>query len=112
MRDVLVSESMDTARRESDPLMYTHKFYFRNNGYAPDDVTKTIKSEDQWTFDVAAPNRLIVGSPKDCLAQLQMWQKEVQPDYLVLRMRHPGGPPHERVKEAIRVFGKEIAPKL
>jgi alkanesulfonate monooxygenase SsuD/methylene tetrahydromethanopterin reductase-like flavin-dependent oxidoreductase (luciferase family) len=112
MRDVLVSESMDTARRESGPLMYTHKFYFRNNGYAPDDVTKTIKSEDQWTFDVAAPNRLIVGSPKDCLAQLQMWQKEVQPDYLVLRMRHPGGPPHERVKEAIRVFGKEIAPKL
>jgi alkanesulfonate monooxygenase SsuD/methylene tetrahydromethanopterin reductase-like flavin-dependent oxidoreductase (luciferase family) len=112
MRDVLVSESMDAARRESGPLMYTHKFYFRNNGYAPDDVTKNIKSEDQWTFDVASPNRLIVGSPKDCLAQLQMWQKEVQPDYLVLRMRHPGGPSHERVKEAIRVFGKEIAPKL
>jgi hypothetical protein len=45
-------------RRESGPLMYTHKFYFRNNGYAPDDVTKNIKSEGQWTFDVASPNRL------------------------------------------------------
>ena len=112
MRDMLVSDSMDSARRESEPLMYTHKFYYRNNGYAPDEVIDKVKSEDDWTFDVASPNRLIVGSPKDCLAQLQMWQKEVQPDYLVLRMRHPGGPSHERTKEAIRIFGKEIGPKL
>jgi alkanesulfonate monooxygenase SsuD/methylene tetrahydromethanopterin reductase-like flavin-dependent oxidoreductase (luciferase family) len=112
MRDVLVSDSMDSARRESGPLMYTHKFYYRNNGYAPDEVIDKVKSEDEWTFDVASPNRLIVGSPKDCLEQLQMWQREVQPDYLVLRMRHPGGPSHERTKEAIRVFGREIAPKL
>jgi len=112
MRDVLVSESWEAARRESEPLMYTHKFYFRNNGYAMDDVLRNVKSEDQWTFDVAAPNRLIAGSPKDCLDQLKIWQREVQPDYLVLRMRHPGGPSHERVKVAIRTFGKEIAPRL
>ncbi len=112
MRDVLVSESWEAARRESEPLMYTHKFYFRNNGYAMDDVIKNVKSEDQWTFDVAAPNRLIAGSPRDCLEQLQMWQKEVQPDYLVLRMRHPGGPSHERVKQAIATFGREVLPKL
>ncbi len=112
MRDVLVSDSWEAARRESGPLMYTHKFYFRNNGYAMDDVLKNVKSEDGWTFDVAAPNRLIAGSPKDCLEQLRMWQREVRPDYLVLRMRHPGGPPHERVKEAIRTFGREVIPQL
>lgn len=112
MRDVLVSDSWESARRESEPLMYTHKFYFRNNGYATDDVIKNVKSEDEWTFDVAAPNRFIAGSPADCLEQLRMWQKEVQPDYLVLRMRHPGGPSHERVKQAIATFGKEVLPKL
>ncbi|HZO80425.1 MAG TPA: LLM class flavin-dependent oxidoreductase [Candidatus Binataceae bacterium] len=112
MRDVLVSDSWEAARRESEPLMYTHRFYFRNNGYAMDDVIKNVKSEEQWTFDVAAPNRFIAGSPKDCLQQLQMWQKEVQPDYLVLRMRHPGGPSHERVKQAISTFGREVLPKL
>jgi alkanesulfonate monooxygenase SsuD/methylene tetrahydromethanopterin reductase-like flavin-dependent oxidoreductase (luciferase family) len=112
MRDVWVSDSWEAARRESGPLMYTHKFYFRNNGYAMDDVIRNVKSEDQWTFDVAAPNRLIAGSPKDCREQLKMWQKEVQPDYLVLRMRHPGGPSHQQVREAIRTFGKEIAPGL
>lgn len=112
MRDVLVSDSWDAARRESDPIMYTHKFYYRNNGYAMDDVLKNVKSENEWTFDVAAPNRFIAGSPKDCLEQLRMWEEEVHPDYLVLRMRHPGGPSHERTLKAIRTFGKEVIPHL
>ncbi|HLW70045.1 MAG TPA: LLM class flavin-dependent oxidoreductase [Candidatus Binataceae bacterium] len=112
MRDVLVADSMEAARRESEPLMYTHRFYFRNNGYASDEVVDRVKSEEGWTFDVAAPNRFIAGSPADCLAQLRMWQDVVAPDYLVLRMRHPGGPSHERVKAAIRTFGKEVLPHL
>ncbi|MGH7838687.1 MAG: hypothetical protein ACREQC_12820, partial [Candidatus Binataceae bacterium] len=112
MRDVLVADSMDAARRESEPLMYTHRFYFRNHGYAADEVVDQVKAEADWTFDVAAPNRFIAGSPTDCLTQLRMWREVVAPDYLVLRMRHPGGPSHDRVKAAIRTFGKEVLPQL
>lgn len=112
MRDVLVADSWAAARRASEPLMYTHRFYFRNNGYAPDDVLRKVKSEDDWTFDVAAPDRLIAGSPDDCLAQLRTWKKEVEFDYLVLRMRHPGGPAHQEVVKAIRTFGAKVLPQL
>jgi len=112
MRDVLVSDSWEAARRASEPLMYTHRFYFRNNGYAMDDVLRNVKSEAEWTFDVAAPNRFIAGSPNDCLEQLRTWKREVEFDYLVLRMRHPGGPAHEQVVKAIRTFGEKVIPQL
>ena len=58
-----------------------------------DDHIKDIKSPEELTFDVAAKQRLIAGSPDQCLEQLQMWKEEVKPDYVMLRMKQPGGPP-------------------
>jgi ubiquinone/menaquinone biosynthesis C-methylase UbiE len=49
---------------------------------------------------------------EDCLAQLQRWQAEIQPDYLIIRFRQPGGPTHQKTLEAIRVFGEQVIPKL
>jgi alkanesulfonate monooxygenase SsuD/methylene tetrahydromethanopterin reductase-like flavin-dependent oxidoreductase (luciferase family) len=112
MRDLWVTDSMETARRESDPLMYTHRFYFRNGAYVEDEHLKGIRSEEQWTFERAATDRFIIGSPEDCREQLQMWRREIAPDYLILRMRHPGGPAHKRVVEAIRLFGEKVLPHL
>ena len=57
-----------------------------------------------------ARDRLVVGSPDDCLAQLRRWQK-VTPDYLILRIRQPGGR-HTRTLDAIRLFGDRVIPKL
>ena len=37
---------------------------------------------------------------------------EIRPDYLILRVRQPGGPPHERALEAIRNFGESVIPRL
>jgi len=112
MRDVWMADSMEAARRSSDPLMYTHRFYFRNKGYVEDEVLKEVHSEEDWTFDRATKNRIIAGSPQDCREQLQMWQEEVRPDYVVLRMRHPGGPTHSKTLEAIRIFGEKILPAI
>jgi alkanesulfonate monooxygenase SsuD/methylene tetrahydromethanopterin reductase-like flavin-dependent oxidoreductase (luciferase family) len=112
MRDVWVAESTERARQESGPLMYTHRFYFRHNGYVEDEYLKGVRSEEDWTFERAAKDRFIVGSPQDCLEQLQMWQREIRPDYLVLRMRHPGGPDHQRVVDAIKLFGEKVLPYL
>ena len=52
------------------------------------------------------------GSPDECLDQLQMWQQEIQPDYLMLRMRQPGGPSHEENLRDIRLFGEKVIPRL
>lgn len=41
-----------------------------------------------------------------------MWRQEIRPDCLILRMRHPGGPEHERIVGAIRLFGEKVLPHL
>ncbi len=108
VRDVCLADSMEAARRDSGPVMYTHRFYFRNKGYIEDEFLKGVRCEEDWTFDRAIKNRVIAGSAQNCREQLQMWQEEVRPDYLVLRMRHPGGPSHSKVVEAIRGFGEKV----
>jgi len=106
MRDAVVADSMAEAEAESAPTMVTHRFYYRYGAYVPDDYIKDVKRAEDFTFKIASKDRLIVGSPKDCLDQLQMWQEAVRPDYLILRIRQPGGPPHDRALQAIRAFGE------
>ena len=112
MRDVWVAESMEKAMRESGPLMNNHRFYFRNKVYVEDEHLKGITSEEQWTFERAQKDRLIIGSPEHCREQLQMWQKAIRPDCLIVRMRLADGPDHKRVLDAIRMFGDRVLPHL
>jgi probable F420-dependent oxidoreductase len=112
MRDAVVAESMQQAEAESAPTMYTHRFYFQYGAYMPDDYLKDVKSPEELSFQRCARDRLIVGSPDDCLEQLQRWREEIRPDYLIIRFRQPGGPPHHKALEAIRSFGKNVIPRL
>ncbi len=113
MRDVWVAPTRSGARAESGPIMYTHRFYFRYGAYAPDDpYIQGVGSEEEWTFERAVKDRFVIGSPEECRDELNRWCEEVHPDYLILRMRHPGGPPHVRVVEAIRLFGDKVLPRL
>jgi hypothetical protein len=41
-----------------------------------------------------------------------MWKEEIRPDYLILRIRQPGGPSHEKALRAIRTFGESVIPQL
>ena len=63
--------------------MYTHRFYFQYGAYVPDEYLKDVTRPEDLSFTKAAQDRLIVGSAEDCLAQLQRWQAEIQPDYLI-----------------------------
>jgi alkanesulfonate monooxygenase SsuD/methylene tetrahydromethanopterin reductase-like flavin-dependent oxidoreductase (luciferase family) len=112
MRDAVVAESMEKAEAESAPTMATHRFYFRYGAYVPDEYLRDVKSAEELTFGVAAKDRLVVGSPDHCLEQLQMWKEAIHPDYLIIRLRQPGGPPHERALNAIRVLGESVIPRL
>jgi alkanesulfonate monooxygenase SsuD/methylene tetrahydromethanopterin reductase-like flavin-dependent oxidoreductase (luciferase family) len=112
MRDAVVADSMQHAEAESGPTMYTHRFYFQYGAYMPDEYLKEVKSPQELSFQKCARDRLIVGSPDDCLAQLRRWQEEVRPDYLILRFRQPGGPSHPRTLESIRSFGEKVIPQL
>ena len=41
-----------------------------------------------------------------------MWKKEIEPDYIMLRMRQPGGPPQPEALADIRMFGEKVIPNL
>ncbi|MCS6924874.1 MAG: LLM class flavin-dependent oxidoreductase [Candidatus Binatia bacterium] len=112
MRDAVIANSMKEAEAASGPTMYTHRFYFQYGAYVPDEYLKDVKKPEELTFAKAARDRLIVGSPDDCLEQLQRWKEEIQPDYLILRLRQPGGPSHQKTLEAIRLFGERVIPHL
>ena len=112
MRDAVVADSMAAAEAESAPTMVTHRFYYKYGAYVPDKYIEGVKSPEGFTFKVAAKDRLIVGSPKDCLDQLQMWKEAIRPDYLILRIRQPGGPSHEKALDAIRAIGETVIPRL
>ena len=112
MRDAIVSDSMAGAEAESEPTMYTHRFYFQYGAYVPDEYLKDVKKPEDMTFAQTAKDRLIVGSPDDCLEQLLHWKEEIQPDYLIIRLRQPGGPSHEGTLKAIQTFGEKVIPKL
>lgn len=112
MRDAVVANDMKQAEAESGPTMYTHRFYFQYGAYVPDDYLKDVKRPEDLTFGKAAKDRLIVGAPGDCLEQLLRWKAEIQPDYLIIRFRQPGGPSHQKTLEAIRLFGERVIPNL
>jgi alkanesulfonate monooxygenase SsuD/methylene tetrahydromethanopterin reductase-like flavin-dependent oxidoreductase (luciferase family) len=99
MRDAVIANSMPEAEAESGPTMYTHRFYFQYGAYMPDEYLKDVTRPEDLSFIKAAQDRLIVGSPADCLEQLQRWQAEIQPDYLIIRFRQPGGPTHQKTPE-------------
>ena len=112
MRDAVIARNMQEAEEESGPTMYTHRFYFQYGAYMPDEYLKDVKSPKDLSFQKCARDRLVVGSPDDCLAQLRKWQEEIAPDYLILRFRQPGGPSHQKTLDAIRLFGDRVIPKL
>jgi alkanesulfonate monooxygenase SsuD/methylene tetrahydromethanopterin reductase-like flavin-dependent oxidoreductase (luciferase family) len=92
MRDAVISDSVAAAEAESAPTMVTHRFYFQYGAYVPDDYMKDVKRPEDFTFKIVAKHRLIVGSPKDCLDQLQMWNEALRPDYLITQNSSAGRP--------------------
>jgi alkanesulfonate monooxygenase SsuD/methylene tetrahydromethanopterin reductase-like flavin-dependent oxidoreductase (luciferase family) len=71
-----------------------------------------VRDRSQFSFDLIARNRFLFGSGDDIIADIKQWSVRTGADYLAIRMRHPGGPPHDAVMEAIARFGDEVLKTL
>ena len=69
-----------------------------------------VSSEQNFEFHKHRVDRLIVGSPEDCIASIRSFQQALGIDYLILSMRVAAGPSHELELEAIRRFGRDVIP--
>jgi probable F420-dependent oxidoreductase len=103
-REGYVAPTREEAVREYEAgLLSTHRYYWRHGSYYQD-----VKKEEDLDLTRISLDRLILGSPEDCIAKIRLWQREVGADYFLIRFRHPGGPPHDRVLHALQLFGDEV----
>ena len=100
MRDAWVAETRQEAEEIYGPeVLDAYKYYWRN-GLAE---FKSFTSEQEFTIENIAPDRLILGNPEECAAEFQRWSDTIGADNFHLRLRHAhsGGPPHKRIMEEI-----------
>jgi alkanesulfonate monooxygenase SsuD/methylene tetrahydromethanopterin reductase-like flavin-dependent oxidoreductase (luciferase family) len=114
LRDGWVADSLDDVEREWWPCIRSeHWFYFEQ---VPRWVAERepflegITKEDDFKFDRHRIDRLIVGSPEDCIESIRAFQDAVDMNYLIMSFRVAAGPSHEQELECIRRFGRDVIP--
>ena len=109
MRDAWVASSRAEAVEVYGPeVTAAYKYYWRN-GLSE---FQSIRSEADITLERVAPQRLILGDPEECAGEFLRWKEATGADYFLLRLRHAhsGGPSHEKIMEAITLFGERVIP--
>jgi probable F420-dependent oxidoreductase len=109
MRDAWVAPSRAEAEAVYGPHVMTAYRYYWENRIAE---FKNLPADTPFTLENLAPDRLVLGDPETCVREFQRWQKATGADYFLLRLRHAhsGGPPHDKIMDAIRLFGERVLP--
>lgn len=105
MRDGWVADTFeDAAAQFGTHFVEEMRFYYRQGIFThhPD-----FQSEEDITSERAAPH-LIMGTPQQCIEQLERYHEEFGVDYFTIRFRMPTGPSMEAAKEQIQRFGEEV----
>jgi alkanesulfonate monooxygenase SsuD/methylene tetrahydromethanopterin reductase-like flavin-dependent oxidoreductase (luciferase family) len=114
LRDGWVADSLDEVERVWWPrIRAEHWFYFSQVPRWVADrepFLAGIEKEDDFKFDRHRIDRLIVGSPQDCIEQIRKFQDALDPEYLILSFRVASGPSHAEELECLRRFGAEVIP--
>jgi probable F420-dependent oxidoreductase len=111
MRDAWVAGTRAEADEVYGPhVMMAYRYYWENRLAEFRDMPEGAP----FTLDRLAPDRLVLGDPETCVREFQRWQKATGASTFLLRLRHAhsGGPPHERIMEAIRLFGERVLPHV
>jgi probable F420-dependent oxidoreductase len=88
-------------------LLSTHRYYWRSGSYYQD-----VKHESDLDLKRISLDRLILGSPEDCIEKIKMWNAAVGADYFLIRFRHSGGPALDKVLASLKLFGSEVIPRF
>jgi alkanesulfonate monooxygenase SsuD/methylene tetrahydromethanopterin reductase-like flavin-dependent oxidoreductase (luciferase family) len=114
LRDGWVADSLDEVEKTWWPCIRSeHWFYFEK---VPRWVAERepflqgIEKEEDFTFERHRQNRLVVGSPQDCIDSIQEFKDAIDMDYLITSFRVAQGPSFEEELEAIRRFGRDVIP--
>jgi len=105
MRDGWVSDSFEQAKAEfGSHAVNEIRFYFDRGIF-------THHPEFQKSSDITAERlapHQILGTPQQCIEQLERYHEEFGVDYFTIRFRMPEGPSMEAEHEQIMRFGEEV----
>jgi alkanesulfonate monooxygenase SsuD/methylene tetrahydromethanopterin reductase-like flavin-dependent oxidoreductase (luciferase family) len=114
LRDGWVADSLDEVEKTWWPCIRNeHWFYFEK---VPRWVAERepflegVETEADFVFDRHRRDRLIVGSPDDCIESIRKFEAEIGMDYMITSFRVAQGPSFEQELECIRRFGQEVIP--
>ena len=109
MRDAWVAQSRAEAEAVYGPeVMAAYRYYWENRLAE----FQNISSEAEFTLENLAQDRLILGDPETCIREFHRWHEATGADTFLLRLRHAhsGGPAHEQIMGAIKLFGDSVLP--
>jgi len=109
MRDAWVAATRAEADAVYGPHVMTAYKYYWENRLAE---FREIPAGAEFTLPTLAPDRLVLGDPETCVREFTRWREATGADYFLLRLRHAhsGGPPHDKIMEAINLFGERVLP--
>lgn len=91
-----------------------HRIYMARGGtyYDPefDPWMNDIKGPEDLRLEHILPDRCLVGSPETWIETLTSWEKELNPDEIIVRLRYFHGPELGVALESMKLIGKEIIP--
>jgi alkanesulfonate monooxygenase SsuD/methylene tetrahydromethanopterin reductase-like flavin-dependent oxidoreductase (luciferase family) len=102
----VASSTKDAIRAAGDSLIQAfEKMYFR----WPHPVVR--RPAGQLTIESLAENRLILGDPQTCVAEINRFQRELGASHLICRFSVPGIP-RELCLRSLYLFTREVMPAI
>jgi alkanesulfonate monooxygenase SsuD/methylene tetrahydromethanopterin reductase-like flavin-dependent oxidoreductase (luciferase family) len=105
MRDGWVADTFeDAAQQFGTHFVEEIRFYYRQGIFTHH---PEFQKETDITAESLAPHT-IMGTPQQCIEQLERYHEEFGVDYFTVRFRMPTGPSMEAAHEQILRFGEEV----
>jgi probable F420-dependent oxidoreductase len=119
MRAFMLTEDRAEIERIWWPPLRTSHLFYKNLGFFESGRFNTqwepwvrTVTDEEWSFDRVAPNRMIAGTPDEVIDEIQRYRDQMGCEYMILYLRHPTGPSHEHVMRAIELFGDKVLPRV
>lgn len=106
IKEVFVGTTTEEAFRICAPYLS-----FKYSTYTNWGQDKVLADGDHFDFPLAelARDRFIIGSPDDCISEIERLRRELGLTHLIMRMQTPGMPTDE-VLRSMRLFTEQVMP--
>jgi alkanesulfonate monooxygenase SsuD/methylene tetrahydromethanopterin reductase-like flavin-dependent oxidoreductase (luciferase family) len=108
LRDGWIAETREEVEEVWWPPVRDERWQYFSAVPSLSSMNEQYNDPESFTFDSHRANRLIAGTPEECLQAVEECFERLNPIYLIISMRMAAGPSFEREVEALRLFGSEV----